>query len=276
MSSAITSSGAGPGIKAEVFSLGFGPKLLSRVDKHGTRWQIAAIPLGGYVKFLGDANAASAGADEEEMAALSEDERRHTMHGAPLWARAATVVAGPVFNFILSIAIITGLMMWTGMATDTPVIGGLVELPGGTHDLREGDEVVAVAGQEITDYATFGEAIEAMPGGETLPWRVRRDGVEIEILGPQPYPPRVAGVAMQSAAQAAGLVPGDVIAGADGTEFHRFADLQAAVKAAEGAPLTLDVWRPGADGGSAQTLNVTLTPKVTDLPLPDGGFETDC
>ena len=263
------------GIKAEVFSLGFGPKLFSRVDKRGTRWQVALFPLGGYVKFLGDANAASAGVDDTTMAALSDEERRHTLHGAPLWARAATVAAGPVFNFILSIVIFAGLMMWTGMATDKPVIGGLVELPGGTHDLREGDEVLAVAGQEITDYATFGEAIEAMPGGETLPWRVRRDGVEIEILGPQPYPPRVAGVAMQSAAQAAGLVPGDVIAGADGTEFHRFADLQAAVKAAEGAPLTLDVWRPGADGGSAQTLNVTLTPKVTDLPLPDGGFETD-
>ena len=81
------------GIKAEVFSLGFGPKLISRVDKQGTRWQIAAIPLGGYVKFLGDANAASAGVDEGAMAVLAPEERRHTMHGAPLWARAATVAS---------------------------------------------------------------------------------------------------------------------------------------------------------------------------------------
>lgn len=263
------------GIKAEVFSLGFGPKLFSRVDRHGTRWQVALLPLGGYVKFLGDANAASAGADDTAMAELSAEERRHTMHGAPLWARAATVAAGPVFNFILSIVIFAGLMLWTGMATDKPVIGGLVDLPGGTYELREGDEVLAIAGQQIADYAALGDAIETMPEGESLPWRVRRDGSEIEIAGPQPYPPRVAGVAMQSAAQEAGLQPGDVITGADGRPFHRFSDLQAAVKAAEGAPLTLDLWRPAGEGAGADTLRVTLSPKVTDLPLPSGGFETD-
>ncbi|NBT52955.1 MAG: RIP metalloprotease, partial [Marivivens sp.] len=93
------------GIGAEVFSLGFGPVLLSRVDKRGTRWQIAAIPLGGYVKFNGDANAASVGGTVGG---------RDTMLGAPLWARAATVAAGPVFNFILTIVIFTGLGLWVG------------------------------------------------------------------------------------------------------------------------------------------------------------------
>ena len=263
------------GIKAEVFSLGFGPKLFSRVDRHGTRWQVALLPLGGYVKFLGDANAASAGVDDTAMAELSEEERRHTMHGAPLWARAATVAAGPVFNFILSTLIFAGLIPWPGTATDKPVIGGLVDLPGGTYELREGDEVLAIAGQQIADYTALGDAIETMPEGESLPWRVRRDGSEIEIAGPQPYPPRVAGGAMQSAAPEAGLQPGDVITGADGRPFHRFSDLQAAVKAAEGAPLTLDLWRPAGEGAGADTLRVTLSPKVTDLPLPGGGFETD-
>ena len=89
------------GIHAEVFSLGFGPVLISRVDRRGTRWQLAAIPLGGFVKFLGDSNAAS-GKDAEALSGLSAQERRHTMHGAPLWARAATVAAGPVFNFVLA------------------------------------------------------------------------------------------------------------------------------------------------------------------------------
>src|SRR5690606_29071320 len=88
------------GIHAEVFSLGFGPVLLSRVDKRGTRWQVAAIPFGGYVKFLGDADAASV--RSEIPSGLSASERRHTMAGAPLWARAATVVAGPMANFILT------------------------------------------------------------------------------------------------------------------------------------------------------------------------------
>ncbi|MEM7321195.1 MAG: site-2 protease family protein, partial [Pseudomonadota bacterium] len=76
------------GIHAEVFSLGFGPVLWSRVDKHGTRWQVAALPFGGFVKFLGDANAAS-GKDVDAMAQAAVDPAalRRTMHGAPLWAR---------------------------------------------------------------------------------------------------------------------------------------------------------------------------------------------
>ena len=92
------------GIHAEVFSLGFGPVLWSRTDRRGTRWQLAAIPLGGYVKFLGDANAASAGADEETMAKLSDAERRHTMHGAPLWARAATVAGASTTSVTVALA----------------------------------------------------------------------------------------------------------------------------------------------------------------------------
>src|SRR6056297_2815220 len=84
------------GIKADVFSVGFGPVIYSKMDRHGAKWQIAALPFGGYVKFRGDANAAS-GKDGEAMATLTEDEKRASMHGAPLWARTATVAAGPIF-----------------------------------------------------------------------------------------------------------------------------------------------------------------------------------
>ena len=88
------------GIHAEVFSLGFGPVLFSRTDRRGTRWQVAALPFGGFVKFLGDANSASVGSVE-----IADSDKRRTMLGAPLWARALTVVAGPVFNFILSLLV---------------------------------------------------------------------------------------------------------------------------------------------------------------------------
>ena len=101
------------GIYAEVFSLGFGPVLYSRVDKRGTVWQIAALPFGGYVKFLGDANAASVGSDGTVPAA------RNTMHGAPLWARAATVAAGPFFNFIFSFVIMTLGQTWPRQNANT-------------------------------------------------------------------------------------------------------------------------------------------------------------
>ena len=72
------------GIKAEVFSLGFGPVLFSRTDRHGTRWQFAALPFGGYVKFMGDANAAS-GTASDGYEAMNAEQKRHTMLGAPLW-----------------------------------------------------------------------------------------------------------------------------------------------------------------------------------------------
>ena len=75
------------GIRADVFSLGFGPILWARTDRHGTRWQLAALPFGGFVKFRGDADAAS-GPDGAMISSLTPAERRHTMHGAPLWARA--------------------------------------------------------------------------------------------------------------------------------------------------------------------------------------------
>ena len=108
------------GIQAEVFSLGFGPVVFSRTDRRGTRWQIAALPLGGYVRFLGDADAASGRGDGSDGGADARTERRQTMHGAPLWARAATVLAGPVFNFILSILVFAGFFMVQGVATERP------------------------------------------------------------------------------------------------------------------------------------------------------------
>jgi membrane-associated protease RseP (regulator of RpoE activity) len=107
------------GIHAEVFSVGFGPVLFSRTDRHGTKWQIAALPFGGYVKFLGDADAAS-GKDGAAIDALDVEERRRSMHGAPLWARSATVAAGPIFNFILSILIFASVLMIAGRPADSP------------------------------------------------------------------------------------------------------------------------------------------------------------
>ena len=105
------------GIKADVFSIGFGPILYSKMDRHGTRWQVAALPFGGFVKFRGDANAAS-GKDADAMDGLSDEDRRSTMHGAPLWARTLTVAAGPVFNFVLSFLVFAALLFVRGVASD--------------------------------------------------------------------------------------------------------------------------------------------------------------
>ncbi|MDP3524120.1 MAG: site-2 protease family protein, partial [Hoeflea sp.] len=89
------------GIKAEVFSVGFGPELLGRTDRHGTRWKLSLVPLGGYVKFLGDENAASLPTGSGAPA-LTDAERSQSFPNAALWRRAATVAAGPIANFILA------------------------------------------------------------------------------------------------------------------------------------------------------------------------------
>lgn len=262
------------GIKAEVFSLGFGPRLFSKVDKHGTRWQLAAIPLGGYVKFLGDANAASAGADEEEMAQLTPEERRHTMHGAPLWARAATVAAGPVFNFILSIIVITGLGLWTGKATEPPAIQSVVALPQGAGGLQSGDVIEAVNGDPVASFEDLAASVDKMPAGPDVTYRVKRGEQNLEVTGPQLFPARFAGVQPNSAAYDAGLRRGDVITAIDGQPAWRFIALQDVVKAGGGAPVALDIWRPAESGAQGETFSVTLIPRSTDLPLGDGKFET--
>lgn len=264
--------GRATGIRAEVFSLGFGPRLISHIDLHGTRWQIAAIPLGGYVKFMGDANAASAGADAEALAHMTAEERRHTMHGAPVWARAATVAAGPVFNFVLSILVFAGVFLWTGTATETPTVGAVVALPGGPGDIRSGDLIVSVAGIATPDYEAVNVAIETVPAAASLSYVVERDGQMLTVTGPALFPARLAGIGAGSAAADAGLQPGDVVLTAADAPLVRFADLQAAVVAAEGAPFSLGIWRPGMAAG--ESLAVTLTPRRTDLPLRDGGFET--
>lgn len=256
------------GIHAEVFSLGFGPKLWSRTDKRGTRWQIAVLPLGGYVKFLGDANAASAGADQATMSALSPEERRHTMHGAPLWARAATVAAGPVFNFILSILIFSAMFLYAGTPTDKPVIGGFHSLPGGSGQIEAGDTILAIEGTPTPDWAALMAAVDTLPAKDPLTYRILRNGKELTLTGPSIYPARADNIVPGSAAADAGLMRDDVIVAADGSPVRRFADLQTAVRAAEGRPVLLSVWRAG------KTFEVTLSPRKTDQPTADGGFET--
>ena len=256
------------GIHAEVFSIGFGRPLISRTDRHGTRWQLAILPLGGYVKFLGDANAASAGADEDTLSRLSPAERRHTMHGAPLWARAATVVAGPMFNFILSIVIFTGIYLVSGIARDEPVIGKLLDLPTGSYELQAGDRILAVEGQETPDWDAMMKVVDSVVAKAPLEYRVDRNGKTLTLPGPALYPARAAGVSPDSAALAAGIQAGDVVTAIDGTPITAFTQIKGRVAAAAGKPLLLDVWRAG------QSFSVTLAPKITDLPKADGGFET--
>lgn len=254
------------GIKADVFSLGFGPVVFSRVDRHGTRWQIAALPLGGFVKFKGDADAAS-GRDEEVMAALSPEAARDTMHGAPLWARAATVAAGPVFNFVFSILIFAGIAISIGIATDEARIGQVKPMPGAER-LQEGDLITALNGAAVKDLRDFATIATELPAAPFADYTLERAGRVMQVEGPFPFPPLADQVNPDSPAQDAGLIAGDVILSVDGTPISSFTELREAVALAGGSEVALQIWRAGS------VLDVSLTPKRMDVPRAEGGFET--
>jgi regulator of sigma E protease len=255
------------GIHAEVFSLGFGPVLFSRVDRHGTKWQVAALPFGGYVKFLGDADAAS-GKDAAAVDALDAEERRRSMHGAPLWARAATVAAGPIFNFILSILIFAGVMMLSGQASEDPVVGDLRPMPAEMQLLQQGDRILSIAGQTVDTLGDVFELGRTLDPAESLTYDIERDGAELRVEASFPLIPVVDNVTPRSAAMDAGLERGDVIRTIDGEPVYAFEQLRSAVEASQGADLALEVWRDG------EMIEITLAPRRMDLPSPEGGFET--
>jgi len=232
------------GIHAEVFSLGFGPRLFAWRDRRGTLWQVAALPLGGYVKFLGDADAAS-GADGAAVARMDAAARRRTMHGAPLWARAATVAAGPLFNFALSILVFAAVVTWQGQARAPLTVAELEPLPEAVSALQPGDRIVAIHGRAVPDFDGFPAFVQDLPRAPELAYTILRDGREITVAGPFPYPPRVSGVSPQSAAMDAGLQAGDVITHVDGAPISSFADLRSAVMVSDGAALDLT---PDVDG----------------------------
>ncbi|WOI57015.1 RIP metalloprotease RseP [Palleronia sp. LCG004] len=260
------------GIHADVFSLGFGPVLFRGTDRHGTQWQIAALPLGGYVKFAGDADAASVGRSADTPG-LDAEARRRTMHGAPLWARAATVAAGPLFNFALSIIVFSAVLLVRGVATDPLVIDEVRALPMAEQGLLPGDRLVAIAGRETPELDGLGAFIETLPMEPVLDYTVTRDGTTAEVAGAYPEPPVVGSVTPQSAAMEAGIRRGDVITAIDGRDVFAFSQLRDIVGDSDGRTLDLTIWRPD-DTGQGETMSLNLSPKRVDLPLPEGGFET--
>src|SRR3979490_3626443 len=106
------------GVKVLTFSLGFGPELCGFNDRHGTRWKISAVPLGGYVKFFGDESEAST-PSSEALASMTEEERAGSFHHKKVGPRAAIVAAGPIANFILAIVIFTCLFTFFGKPSTT-------------------------------------------------------------------------------------------------------------------------------------------------------------
>src|SRR5947209_16210197 len=168
------------GIKVLVFSVGFGPELLGFNDRHGTRWKISAIPLGGYVKFFGDENAASV-PDQAALANMSEEERRQSFIHQPVGRRSAIVVAGPLANFLLAIAIYACLFMIFGKPSTSPRVDAVQ--PGSAAEaagFKPGDLVLAINGRSIESFPDM-QQIVSTSAGETLEFEVDRGGLKVAL-----------------------------------------------------------------------------------------------
>jgi regulator of sigma E protease len=168
------------GVKVDVFSVGFGPEIVGRTDRHGTRWRVSAVPLGGYVRFEGDENAASV-PDRAALAAMAPKRRATSFAAKPVAARAAVVAAGPIANFILAIVIFSALFALFGKPVmqarvDSIEPGSVAELAG----FKPGDVIRSIDGEAIESFADV-QRIVSVNAGEPLVVVVDRGGAPVPI-----------------------------------------------------------------------------------------------
>jgi len=167
------------GVKIDAFSLGFGPELWARVDSRGTRWRVGALPLGGYVKFHGDANVASV--PDGSQTAPSVD-RSMTLAGQPLRDRAAIVAAGPIANFLLAFVIFTGMFMAFGRVEHVARIGRVeANSPAAAGGFQPGDVVKSINGQSIESFEALQEST-LMSTGLPMNFVVDRQGRDVDLV----------------------------------------------------------------------------------------------
>ncbi|WP_296746753.1 RIP metalloprotease RseP [Mesorhizobium sp.] len=175
------------GIGVKAFSIGFGPELFGFNDRHGTRWKLCAIPLGGYVKFVGDMNATSSQPSSEDLESLTEAERRVAFHAQPIWKRAATVVAGPLFNFLLTIAVFAVLFSLYGRPVMEPTVAEVTTgSPAARAGIQPGDRFVKVDGDKVETFADVQRLVSGR-AGDAITFTMLRDGKEITVTAtPEP------------------------------------------------------------------------------------------
>lgn len=169
------------GIGVKAFSIGFGPELAGFTDSHGTRWRLSAIPLGGYVKFVGDMTVTSQ-PDEDQIEALSPEEQRVAFHTQAVWKRALTVFAGPAFNFLLTIAVFAVMFASYGRYVSEPMVAEVQpDSPAAAAGFQPGDRFVSVNGTVVESFADV-QSIVSGRAGDEITFVMQRDGEEVTLV----------------------------------------------------------------------------------------------
>ena len=270
------------GVRVLTFSIGFGPKIWSRDGRDGTRYQLAALPLGGYVRML-----------DSREGSVSDDQLDVAFDKKPLHQRAAIVAAGPAINLIFA-ALVYAVLAMAGTQFAAPIVGAVApDSPAAEAGLPAGHEILTVDGQSTDGWQGVGLAILAAAGeSEPVVVEMGRPGdstsrqYSLDVsslsgalndpltqLGIEPFQPIIEPVvgqlSPQGPAEQAGLQVDDRILAVDGQVIDDWMPLVEAVRASEGRALEFSIDRQG------QRLNLSITPEVIDgvvrvgiLPAP--------
>ncbi len=275
------------GVRAMTFSVGIGKELWHRIDKRGTRWRIAAFPLGGYVLFAGDADATSK--PDAAMANASPEELKGTFPGAPMWQRTLIVLAGPVANLLVAVAIIAAFSMAYGVPNQSPIVRGFADASDAkAAGVKLGDQIVAVNGSGVDSADEVTQRIAIYPGG-MVDLTLIRNGNELEVpvkltpisvddglgnkaqisnLGLDFAAPVIAQVGTGTAAEQAGLQAGDRIVSLNGNAISSFGEVADYVRPRAGQSLKIGIQRGN------QLLAVDVVPRPVEVTIAEGQKET--
>ena len=278
------------GVKVLTFSIGFGRELAGWTDRHGTHWRVALIPLGGYVRMLGDADPASSRVDPSADT-MSDDDRKVAFFTQKLWKRAAIVAAGPAFNFIFAILVYAGLYSTYGQSYTPPVIGSLVKVEAGQEPFpaekagfQVGDRIKSIDGSSIDSFDDLMKIVQLHPG-QPMEFVIDREGktitstltprmqVQKDILGGEArvgligirapdldklLKPVIGAVLDDTPAAKAGFKSDDAIRSINGRETANLGDVLTIVNESKpGDVLAIEVERATA----RETMSVTVLPK---------------
>ena len=251
-------------IDVSVFSIGFGPRVMSFKDKKGTEWQFAIIPLGGFVKFLEDENIASL--KTQNNTSLSGSTNAH-FNNAPLFSRFSTVLAGPLANFLFSVLIFSVVFLIQGVSVGEPVVGKINGYYAAKYDLKIDDQIIKVGDKKVASFSDIFVEINKS-NSEMTKFTIKRGFLEKDIELPYLFQPVVEAIEPLSAASLAGLEIGDVFLTIEGKKLQNFDDLRKKIISSEGKILKITIFREG------KIIEKSIQPVLSPIENKNGEFDT--